>query len=286
MQPFHILTVSPLINMTNTTEFPPSFLFLQQEGYLISSCLCIGLTELRGANVHNKGAFYSSLLNLSTGFERLLKAIIIIDHMLNNNLSAPTKKQLQSYGHNIIDLYDTCENIANTRDTSIPNRTQLNEINQELLALLSDFARTTRYHNLDSLSSSHNGIDPLTHWGKIIFAILNQDVAQNQKQKILHKANIVASAIDDISITLMHGLDKQQLSTLEAFSLPDLHEQAVKFAVLRLINILTPIRNLISLVSLEAYSLGLPAPPFPQMQEFLTWLWDDRQYVLRKKKWP
>jgi hypothetical protein len=272
--------------MANTTIFPPSFLLLQQEGYLISSCLCIGLTELRAANVQNKGAFYSSLLNLSTGFERLLKAIIIIDHMLKNNLSVPTKKQLQAYGHNITELYDTCEKIATNRETLLPSRTQLNEINQELLSLLSDFARTTRYHNLDALSSSHNGMDPLAHWGQIIFSILNQDVTQNQKQKIFTKANIVVSAIDDISITLMHGLDKQPLSTLEAFSLPGLHEQAVKFAVLRLINILTPIRNLISLISHEAYKLGLPAPPFPQMQEFLSWLWDDRQYVLRKKKWP
>ena len=37
----------------------------------------------------------------------------------------------------------------------------------------------------------------------------------------------------------------------------------------------------------EAYGLvGVSVPPFPQMQEFLEWLWNDRQYVLRKKKWP
>lgn len=272
--------------MTNTKIFPPSFLLLQQEGYLISSCLSIGLTELRTANVQNKGAFYSSLLNLSVGFERLLKAIIIIDHMLHNNLSVPTKKQLQAYGHNISELYDTCEKIATGRNTSLPSRMQLNKINQELLVLLSDFARTTRYHNLDALSSSHNGTDPLAHWGEIIFAILNQDVTQNQKQKIFAQANIVASAIDDMSTTLMHGLDKQPLSILEVFSLPGLHQQAVKYAVLRLVNILTPLRDLISLVSHEAYNLGLSVPPFPQMQQFLSWLWDDRQYVLRKKKWP
>jgi len=70
-------------------EFPKSFVLLQQEGYLISSCLSMGLTELRSANVHNKGSFYSSLFNLSVGIERLLKAIVIIEHMLNKNLSVP-----------------------------------------------------------------------------------------------------------------------------------------------------------------------------------------------------
>ncbi len=88
-------------------NFPPSFLLLQQEGHLISSCLTNGLTELRAANVHNKGAFYSALFNLSVGIERLLKAIVIIEHMLNNNLSVPNKRQLKRYGHNIVELYDT-----------------------------------------------------------------------------------------------------------------------------------------------------------------------------------
>lgn len=272
--------------MTHIPAFPQSFLLLQQEGYLISSCLSIGLTELRTANVHNKGAFYSSLFNLSVGFERLLKAIVIIDHMLCNNLSVPTKKQLQNYGHNISELYDSCEKIAIKRGATLPSRLQLDKIDQELISLLSDFARSTRYHNLDALSSSQSGNDPLTHWGQIIIAILAKDVSPSQKQKIFTRANIVASAIDDMAITLMHGLDQRPLTTLEALSLPGLHDQAVKFAVLRIVNILSPIRELISLISHEAYHLGLSAPPFPQMQEFLEWLWDDRQYVLRKKKWP
>jgi hypothetical protein len=59
--------------MNHNTKFPPSFLLLHQEGHLISACLALGLTELRVANVHNKGALYSSLLNISVGMERLMK---------------------------------------------------------------------------------------------------------------------------------------------------------------------------------------------------------------------
>ena len=86
--------------MPHRPDFPESFLLLQQEGYLISSCLSNGLTELRAANVHNKGAFYSSLFNISVGTERLLKAIIIIDHMLRNDLAPPTRRELKGYGLN------------------------------------------------------------------------------------------------------------------------------------------------------------------------------------------
>ena len=272
--------------MNQNNQSPPSFILMQQEGHLISSCLTTGLTVLRCANVHNKGAFYSALFNLSVGIERLLKAIIIMEYMLKNKLSVPTKKQLRSYGHNITELYDKCVKISNSYDGKLPRRTSLDEITQEQLELLSDFAQNTRYHNLDALSSQQKGKDPLEHWGEIILSILSQDMTDKQRNKILGQAKIVANAISDISITIMQGLDKRSLSTEEALALPGLHDQAVKYAVLRIICFLSPIRDLISTLSHEAYGLGVPRPPFPQMQEFLEWIWDDRQYVLRKKKWP
>ena len=272
--------------MNHNTQFSPSFLLLQQEGHLISSCLATGLTELRSANVHNKGAFYSALFNLSVGIERLLKAIIIMEHMLKNSLSVPTKKQLSGYGHNITELYDECVKISIIHGGQLPSRSSIDSTNQELLGLLSDFAQTTRYHNLNALSAQQNRKDPIEHWSEIILSILKQDVTERQRDKILGQAKMVANAISDISITIMHGLDKRPLSTEEALTLPGLHDQAVKYAVLRMITILSPIRDLISTLSHLAYGLGIPQPPFPQMQEFLEWIWNDRQYVLRKKKWP
>lgn len=267
-------------------KFPPSFMLLQQEGYLISSCLSVGLTELRAAHVHNKGAFYSALFNLSIGLERLLKAIVIIDFMLNNSLAVPNKKQLQGYGHNIIDLYDTCEAIGIGRNCPLKSRATLHSIDQDLLLLLSDFARVTRYHNLDALSASQAGSDPLARWSAILPQILESDVPKTKKKRILAKAQSVAGAIDDITFTLVHGLDQQQLTTEEALALPELHEQAARFAVLRLVNIFSEIRDLLGAVSHKAHGLGRAVPPFPQMHEFLHWLWNDRQYVLKKKRWP
>ncbi len=202
--------------MTYRANFPPSFILLEQEGFLISSCLGRGLTDLRSAHVHNKGAFYSSLFNLSIGMERLLKALVIIEHIATNNLSVPTKNKLKSYGHNIQELYDQCVKIANARSVAVPDRHSLNPIQKEIISLLSDFAQTTRYFNLDGLNPSHVGRDPLDHWGQIVTAILEKDVPKAQKEKILNQSNLIASAIDDITITIMHGLDKTPLSTEEA----------------------------------------------------------------------
>lgn len=66
-------------------------------------------------------------------------SINIIEHMIANNLSVPTKKQLKSYGHNIIDLYDFCASIAKSRNVDFPSGKSLNSIQCQLLGLLSDF---------------------------------------------------------------------------------------------------------------------------------------------------
>jgi hypothetical protein len=77
----------------------------------------------------------------------------VMQHMLNNDLLAPTKNQLKNYGHNIIELYDESVKISISNKVKLPNRRSLNNTNQKLLELLSDFAQTTRYHNLDALST-------------------------------------------------------------------------------------------------------------------------------------
>jgi len=269
----------------NVPKFPASFILLQQEGYLMSSCLSRGLTDVRIANV-NKGILYSGFFNLSIGIERLLKVIIVIDHMLQHDLSVPTKKQMKAYGHDIVNLYDTCVEIGKKRYTQIQSRSEMDVIDHELLSFLSDFAITTRYHNLDALSKSQSNLDPLLRWNNLITSILDNDVSAKQRDKIIAQAKAISTAIDDVTFTFMHGLDQNSLTTTDVMALPGLHNQAARFAVLRLIKKLSTIRDLLANVSHEAYNLDTPLPPFPQMQEFLQWLWDDRQYVLNKKKWP
>lgn len=56
------------------------------------SSLLGGLTSLRNANIDEvyRGLFYSGLFELTTGFERLMKIVLILDHQLKNNLKNPT----------------------------------------------------------------------------------------------------------------------------------------------------------------------------------------------------
>lgn len=264
-------------------EFPESFHYLSQEGHLISSCLSIGLTNLRAANVHEKGRFYTGLFNLSIGLERLLKSIIIIEHMANNNLACPSKKQMKSYGHNIEDLYNSCHTISQAHDPILPLN-KLTDLQQEMLSSLSDFAMGTRYFNLDSLSSGKNGVDPIEHWGDILMRIWQSDVTKRTQEKILSEAGMVTELVQDKTLTIMSGMNKEPLTTFDALALPGVHNQSARYACLHIINVIYPLRGLVSDVSRQAYSFGKPV--FPQMHDFLEWLWDDRKHVLGKKRWP
>jgi hypothetical protein len=235
--------------MTGIPPFPTSFVLLQQEGYLIRSCLATGLTELRSAHVHNKGSFYAALFNLAVGTERLLKATIIIDHMLKNKLSVPTRRQLKDYGHDIHGLYNSCVTIASAEPRKLHRLTDLDASTREIVGLLNDFAQTTRYHNLDALSSASNGKDPLEHWNEILLAILRSDVSSHRTKKIVATGAAKASAISDSTTTVMHGFYKQALTTEQALTLPGLHDEAIKHAVLYLMKFLSPIRDLISVLT-------------------------------------
>ena len=80
--------------------FSATWFLLEQEGLLAQACLCNGLTALRRANLGDKkGLFYSAFFELSIGFERTLKLILILDHMARNQLDPPDSKTVEDYGH-------------------------------------------------------------------------------------------------------------------------------------------------------------------------------------------
>jgi hypothetical protein len=239
---------------------------------------------LRAAHIHNRGSFYAALFNLTIGIERLFKVVVVIDYMLDNNMTVLSRKQLKNRGHNIVTLYGECHGIAQKRSCPLPSLAQLDNIDCELLSLLSDFATTNRYYNLDSLGARSTSSDPLARLDQLLERIICQDVSLRKKRRILHDARLSSSLIDPVTLTVITNLDKSPLSTFQALSLPALHEQAVRYCILRLIKLLAPIKKLIEILSHGVYRLG-PVPALPQMHEFLDWLWDNRKYVLGKKKW-
>ncbi len=157
---------------------PQSFLFLQQEGFLIQSCLTHGLTDLRTASVSDKGKFYTASFHLSIGLERLMKVILVIDYMANNALATPTTAQLKQHGHNLAQLFDTLMAMPVKSPPNPLSGISRTSIAYEILDLLSDFARASRYFNLDSLSAPQSQVDPLERWSAVFDRVLSDDVSK------------------------------------------------------------------------------------------------------------
>lgn len=265
----------------------PSFLLLQQEGFLIQSCLTLGLSHLRSSNVSEKGNFYSASFQLSIGLERLMKSILVIDHMVRNKMSTPTIKEMKKKGHKLTVLFDA---VGDLQLPSGPNPVAAfprTGTAFEILTLLGDFAEKTRYFNLDSLSESQSVDDPLLRWNIIYSKILAEDVSEKKRDRIKQESDLMASMIDGLVTVFAHGLDQQPLDVQKMLASPQLQDTAAPHAVYYVTTVIHVLREVLSAISMGAYQVTAGGPAaIPDMGEFFHWLWLDRPSIVRKKRWP
>ena len=132
---------------------PKIYRFLEQEAQLAQSLLTNGLQEIAYAELtdYEKGKFYGGAFQISIGLERLMKLVLILDHMLKNDYTPPTTNQLKSYGHKLIHLYERTKAL-HTKNSE--DKFHSGQIEFETIKILSDFAMSSRYYNLDSLGST------------------------------------------------------------------------------------------------------------------------------------
>lgn len=92
-----------------------------------------------------------------------MKIAVILDHKARNNLANPSDRQLRQLGHSIVDLYVILRRTAETRSI-IDGWFEADSRHGELLAVLSEFARSSRYYNIDQFVVGRDNPDPLTRW--------------------------------------------------------------------------------------------------------------------------
>jgi hypothetical protein len=270
--------------------FGATFVLLQQEGFLIHSCLAAGLTALRSAHVGDKGPYYTGFFQTSIAFERLMKVIVILDHMGRNDLAPPPPNVLKELGHRLLSMFESIRLVPSATAPHPLDSVQQGSIEYEILEHLSSFANGARYFNLDTLASGGATGDPLAEWNRILGRILREDVPRKQQTRVSAEASAVADALREHSKFLIHGLDRQPLSMDEAIHLPALSFLAAQYAIYRLVLLLTPLRVLLSEVTGRVMQLdgsrGARIPSVPFMEEFVQFIWLDKKAVLRKKRWP
>ena len=270
-------------------NFSEVFVLLQQEGYLIRSCLLSGMESLRKANIGDaKGLFYSAFLNLSMGLERFMKVILIIDYMVNNDLAPPPFQNVKRYGHGLEDLFSNCTDLAEAYNVDGFVPLEEESIDNEILKFLSAFGEGARYYNLNSITLGAIGGDPLAQWQAIVDRIVEEDLSDRIRRRISNEGAVLAAFLEEGATHQQIGLNQAILSSAEVATIPRLIDASAPYAVYRIFRILQSLKRVLNVAEdaareIDAETAGLCNIPY--MQEFLTFLNYDRRDVLRKRKW-
>lgn len=151
-------------------RFSRTFTLLQQEGHLARASLLTGIDLLLKANLDERkiGNFYSSFFQLTIGIERILKLVVIANHMLENNYKPPTDGELKSkYGHNIKATYLYALSVRNKWGHKKVAPPISGSIEDNILDFLEKFANKARYYNLRELNNTTADRGPLGDWYSI-----------------------------------------------------------------------------------------------------------------------
>jgi len=268
----------------------PPFFLLEQEACITSSTVAAGLTAIRNANLNDKGRFYTGFFQMCIGIERLAKLALILDYLVDHSLSPPGASAVRSFGHDLNTLFSKVQAIAKLRNYSFVSEFSLSPIQARMLNFLAEFAKGSRYANLDSLASGVHQTEPLHGWHQILEESLATQVSKNKSSKITIQSAFIASKMRGSAIILAHDLVNNPMSLEDWFSKPRLFDEASKFLIWDLTRLVHPIKATVVQLSNDARRLapstGNQPLRIPYMHEFYSFLHLDRKYNMRKKKWP
>jgi len=275
---------------SNMSMFQEPFFMLSQEGYLIKACLCASLTELRNANIGDKGRYYSGFFQLAIGIERLAKLALIIEYMVLHQLQAPGSNYVRRFSHNIDDLFLKLKNLASKRQSDTLDSFSLTELPKSILEFISSFAKRTRYANLDGLASGRAYNEPVSIWNDILFRELQINVRPKTIEKAIIERQFIADLISDFTLVRAFDLHNNQMDIEQWLTIPKLLDMASKYVVLDISQILRPMIDLTNELAWDAREINVEQDhdkcKIPELREFFWFLPNDRSYILRKKRWP
>ena len=227
-------------------QFSPTWYLLEQEGLLAQACLCNGLTALRRANLGGKkGLFYSAFFELSIGIERVLKLVLILDHMARNQLVPPDSKTVEDYGHKLRALFDAAKAVCAARNVTELDGFQADSLPIVILGFLDDFAHPGgRYSNINKLTGHrHQAMaDPIARWGEMASQIMRTQANARERERAQLNGRMASIAFGDAAASLMSDLDQQHMDVTSLHVRASELDTAAKYAIYALITLIAALR--------------------------------------------
>lgn len=177
------------------------FLALLNEAQFANETLASGATQIRKAAFYSKGLYFLAFTSLSVCLERIGKLCLILDYAISNSGEYPSVQFIRNQiGHNLVSLYEHSQLIKQQRNFQFTFAQALdNELHQEALLILSDFARGERYSNIDLILTG-KASSPVARWfDKIDKKLFALKVSEKKKRKIAYEAAEMHELTKDIA---------------------------------------------------------------------------------------
>ncbi len=256
------------------------------EGHLASTSLLAGFESLAKIDYDKPGTVYLTLFQLSTGLERIMKIAVILDYKVRNDLANPSDLQLRRLGHSITDLYSALR-VASESHAMTDGWFDDDTLWGELLFVLSEFARGSRYYNIDQLVSGRDAPDPLIRWFEVHMRIAEDAVSCERLGDIMQRARNHCEALGLFGWEM--GPRGQPDLTIDVTYQLEVARVTRGHCVWTIIEILKPIYRLIERLVNEVHQTerqkGIEDLTVPYMVEFFPFCLARRKTAIRRKAW-
>ncbi|TBG08445.1 hypothetical protein ELG79_36610 [Rhizobium leguminosarum] len=260
-----------------------AFRMMAQEGHLASTSLLAGFENINKIHYDKPGTVYSALFQLATGFERIMKVALILDHKVRHDLNNPTDKQLKAFGHSVSGLYDT---LAKAHP-SIDGWVATDSLHNEFLLVVSEFARGSRYYNIDQLVSGAKNPDPLVRWAGLHLDIARHYFSYKKISGVMDRARKHCERFGQFGYEM--GLRGEYDLTIDVTFEMEIARLSRGHCVWVAIETLKPVCALIEKLCGQIHKMeiqmGHANPTVPFMAEFFPFGMTERQTAIRRKAW-
>lgn len=273
----------------NSTGPSRVFVTLLHEGTLAAELVCAGVTTLRKASTPRSGLFELALFNLSIGFERMCKLIVLVDHCLANKGSFPSNDVLKNkYGHDLDKLFPSVSRIVVERNIEADySQPPSSEIHREIISTLSEFAKTTRYYNLDYLTggkAAHLQSGRAAWVNRVGKLILAKHYSVRKQMGDVIEAQELQASMGDVVSGIRFDEAGEPIDTLEEGLIHGAEGRVIQkfgqFYCLQLIRYLAAVLEKLRQISQRE---GFQAMPF--FGEIFSWFLNDDAMLKSRKTW-
>ena len=261
----------------------PIFIALQREASIGAEMIASGVTLLGKANSFRPGLYSQAFFNLTIGLERTAKLVVLLDYYFDNDHTFFDDNSLRNkYGHDLNKLLETSKRISKKLVTDERYKFPDTELHKKLILFLSDFAKTTRYYNLDLLTNTgKNQRDPIKVWNADIGSLILKKYPLRKKSQA---PEALIKAMGPRTRVMGTAEEHSLLKSLVGAAQKSYKSELInKFGRLLILQIVRAMTETISELTMKAYKEQ--TSEIPILTDFFRIFHNEDSYFLKRKTW-